>query len=130
MKKMECGDSWIRPADSASGPESQGGRAVAGPAGIRDLAAAERAVDDQADLLGDRLLAGLGQQAEPEAANLGERLAGARGDRTMELGTGHGVTPSLAWPGAPHSRCVPARGQRAPGGGTAGPGIAGWWGRI
>ena len=45
--------------DVAAVALGQGGRAVAGPAGIRDLPAAERAVDDQADLLGDRLLAGL-----------------------------------------------------------------------
>ena len=47
-----------------------------GPAGVRHGAAAERAVDDQAEVLG--LEAGLGRlEAEAEAADGAERLAGA-----------------------------------------------------
>ncbi len=68
--------------DIAAKALGQGVRAVAGSSRIRDLAAAERAVDNQADLLGDELLAGLGLRSGIQAG--GSRRATRRSWRRYD----------------------------------------------
>ena len=77
-------------------------------------------MNDQADVLGGGLLAGLRLELETEAADHGERLAGAGGDQMVNLGAGHGCLLPRR-PGAP----APARtdlAAGAPGGGHGGAG--------
>src|SRR5262245_4278485 len=84
---------------------------VAGPAGIRDGLAAEEAVDDEAELLGGRLLAGLGLDLEAEPADHRQRLARAGGDLMADLMAGHGYLRPARAPVSP----APARTDPAAG---------------
>ena len=58
--------------DIAVNAFSHDGGAVAGPAGVRDRPTAERAVDDEAKILGGGLLVGLEFQLEAEPADDGQ----------------------------------------------------------
>src|SRR6185312_8085332 len=70
------------------GALGQGWYAVADQAGIGDGSAAERAIDDQAEVLGLQALAGVGMEAEAEAVDGARRFAGDPGDRAFETGLG------------------------------------------
>jgi hypothetical protein len=77
----------------AVGALGEGVRTIARTAGIRDLLAAERTMQHQAQVLEARVSPSQGQKAEPKAPDDRETFAGAACDRGVELRLGHSESP-------------------------------------
>jgi hypothetical protein len=68
----------------------------AGRSRIGDWLAAERAIEDETQVLGLEIVRLMSQQAEAELPNCVDRVAGAGGNGMIDLGLGHGMNP-LRW---------------------------------